>query len=686
MRPRGSGFGRRGREPISPRKGGSVSSDPWSGTRSYSNMSRELSRNMSSRGFSNKAEDTTGAVEIVNDTWNQGREAELHQPKSWEKHKVPSAETVSKSTQSVIMSESFPTVVSETSGTPLSTGISQSVEKINEAEKMWHYKDPSGKVQGPFSIVQLRKWNTTGYFPAELRIWKATEKQEDSILLTDALVGRFQKDLSSSDNSFSKGQVVHNSHPSPLSTGKLEGAISQRAPEVQVGGESWKLQTEINSSSGKMAPPMSIEVPQFSSDGWSSTNLPSPTPSQTPMGSAKVQAYENKWSASPGQAMGGAGGLQPSAVVHQETVMRVSEDSRSNSLLGVTSGSTSALHTHSLPTMPLPVLNDASINPSADIKNVVSNLQTLVQSVTGRAETQGWGSGSVPKPEVVTSAQIPGSESQPWVVAQSQKMEPSNPTMMPAQPSSHTRWGDAPSVHAAVSTFNAGNPGVNFPSTGFSTVPPSEPWRPPVSINQSQPPAPPNLSWGMGTADNQTAAPRLGQDNQNTGWGPTAGNPNMGWGGLPAQGNANVNWGASGQGPLPGNANPGWVAHGQGVPPGNPVSGWVPPGQAQPVMNTSQGWGAPGQGQPPGNPNPAWGKWGNERGHTADRYSNQRDRGSHGGDSSGYGGSKPWNRQSSFGNGGGGNSSRPPFKGQRVCKFHESGHCKKGSACDYLHT
>ncbi|KAH7533584.1 hypothetical protein FEM48_Zijuj04G0146800 [Ziziphus jujuba var. spinosa] len=70
-----------------------------------------------------------------------------------------------------------------------------------------------------------------------------------------------------------------------------------------------------------------------------------------------------------------------------------------------------------------------------------------------------------------------------------------------------------------------------------------------------------------------------------------------------------------------------------------------------------------------------------------DRYSNQRDRGSHGGDSGYGGGNKPWNRQSSFGNGGGGGgSSRPPFKGQRVCKYHESGHCKKGASCDYMHT
>lgn len=682
LRPRGSGFGRRGREPISPRIGGPVSSDPWSGTRNYSNMSRELSRNLSSRGFSNKVEDTAGTGEIVNDSWNHGRETELQQTNSWDEHKVSSSETVSRSMQSVVISDSFPTVVSETLATPLSAGVAQSAEKINEAEKIWHYKDPSGKVQGPFSIIQLRKWSATGYFPAELRIWKITKKEEDSILLTEALVGKFQRDSSSLDSGFSKAQIVHNSHPSPSSSVKPEGAVLHRETEVQVGGENWRLQAEINST-GKV-PPTSVEVPKYSTDGWASTNLPSPTPSQTPMGSTKVQTFENKWSANPLQAasslVGGNGGLQSSVVVPQETATSAPNPDKINP-----SGSTNATQMHSLPTMSAPVLNDASINHGADLKNVVSNLQSLVQSVTGYnppVENQGWGSGSVPKPEMLASGLRPGSESQPWVVAHSQKVESSNP--MPAHLPAHGHWGDAPNVQMPVPAYNGGN----YPTTGFSSVPPSDPWRPAVSSNQSniQPSGPSPSPWGMGTADNQTAVP-----SQNTGWGPRAANPNMGWGG-PVQGNANINWGASGQGPATGNANPGWVAHGQGLQPGNPIRGWVPPGQGQPPMNANQGWVAPGQGPPPGNPNPGWvapagtqGKWGSERNHNTDRYSNQRDRGSHGGESGYGGGNKPWNRQSSFGSGGGG-SSRPPFKGQRVCKYHESGHCKKGASCDYMHT
>ena len=62
-------------------------------------------------------------------------------------------------------------------------------------DKIWLYMDPSNKIQGPFSIIQLRKWNSNGYFPPSLKIWKASEKQDDSILLTDALAGKFEKDL-----------------------------------------------------------------------------------------------------------------------------------------------------------------------------------------------------------------------------------------------------------------------------------------------------------------------------------------------------------------------------------------------------------------------------------------------------------------------------------------------------------
>ncbi|RRT78848.1 hypothetical protein B296_00011818 [Ensete ventricosum] len=58
---------------------------------------------------------------------------------------------------------------------------------ISGGEKVWHYQDPSGRIQGPFSMMQLHKWSSTGYFPQCLRIWLTSQKQEDSVLLTDVL-------------------------------------------------------------------------------------------------------------------------------------------------------------------------------------------------------------------------------------------------------------------------------------------------------------------------------------------------------------------------------------------------------------------------------------------------------------------------------------------------------------------
>ncbi|TKY70452.1 Zinc finger CCCH domain-containing protein 44 [Spatholobus suberectus] len=68
-------------------------------------------------------------------------------------------------------------------------------------DKPWHYQDPTGKVQGPFSVLQLYKWNASGYFPPDLRIWRIDETQNNSMLLTDVLSGKCSKNVSLPDNS-----------------------------------------------------------------------------------------------------------------------------------------------------------------------------------------------------------------------------------------------------------------------------------------------------------------------------------------------------------------------------------------------------------------------------------------------------------------------------------------------------
>ncbi|KAK4486003.1 hypothetical protein RD792_008661 [Penstemon davidsonii] len=79
---------------------------------------------------------------------------------------------------------------------------------IIETEKLWHYRDPNGKIQGPFSMMQLRKWSTTGLFPPEMRIW-TNHEQYDSLLLTDALNGKFHGAPELPHNSSSDLQERH---------------------------------------------------------------------------------------------------------------------------------------------------------------------------------------------------------------------------------------------------------------------------------------------------------------------------------------------------------------------------------------------------------------------------------------------------------------------------------------------
>ncbi|XP_022741080.1 zinc finger CCCH domain-containing protein 44-like isoform X2 [Durio zibethinus] len=73
-----------------------------------------------------------------------------------------------------------------------STGMELSVNN-SETDKIWHYQDPLGKIQGPFSMATLHRWSLSRHFPPDLRIWRVSEKQKDSILLTDVLDGQYNQ-------------------------------------------------------------------------------------------------------------------------------------------------------------------------------------------------------------------------------------------------------------------------------------------------------------------------------------------------------------------------------------------------------------------------------------------------------------------------------------------------------------
>jgi len=56
---------------------------------------------------------------------------------------------------------------------------------------VWHYRDPAGNVQGPFSLNSLRRWSDAGYFAEDFRVWKSGDRQDQSVLLVKILAQFF---------------------------------------------------------------------------------------------------------------------------------------------------------------------------------------------------------------------------------------------------------------------------------------------------------------------------------------------------------------------------------------------------------------------------------------------------------------------------------------------------------------
>ncbi|KAK9286023.1 hypothetical protein L1049_025226 [Liquidambar formosana] len=809
---KGSGFIKKGGGPISPRRGADISKDNESSAMKSLSTPSERKRNTFTTFHPDKEEGTTRVHEGENGSSGfQGRVADGSN--SWEKPRnladASGSAIGAQTDQAVVVSESFSGFPSETSMVP-PTGITPYSDN-SEIEKMWHYQDPSGTNQGPFSMMQLRKWSATGFFPPNLRIWRINEQQDDSILLTNALNGQHHKEppflynsndasAHSNDNnefvrstssscwstpvdvvnskegqagSFSEGwdslkgnnswsdqPKMDNSLSPPTLSGKPCEILSQQEKEAHV-GERWcsgqshgnwnsHTATAFPSSSGQSIekcsnspgfsgqPARQSWIPptlNCSSNSWNLdsgfvskssetsehdhevdfSNMPSPTPKPSNVDS-KDQAAENKqsvssnvplqdsgpsWSTASSLVGGGAqlpdvagewGGYSPTPdkpSVEEWDSSPVAESSLKPTEVAsdLTTSPTSKGDQlpHCSPSHPA-----SNTSSWQEIVNVPNEFPLAEESVSDLlAEVDAMESlGGLPSPTSALNCsgelgQVPKNDCFSTVEGLSPTPDPgksdalssTGDVQMPSQSTitdephgvshadvldSQKRSGGHSSTSAEIDgegkpsdvSVNQCEAGSDIqpaaPSTSSWDMPAGEGKPSDVSVNQGeavsdiQPAAPSTSSWDMPAGDATDAALRTGSETTDTGWGPVQGNANLGWGG-PAQIHTNLGWGSN-QGMLQGNANMNWGISGGNL-----------------GMSVSQ------------------------LKYSGESFHSPRGRGFSGG-GSGFGrGRSSWHRQSSFGGGGGGGSSRPPPRGKIICKFYESGYCKKGASCPYLH-
>ncbi|PQQ14999.1 zinc finger CCCH domain-containing protein 44 [Prunus yedoensis var. nudiflora] len=223
VKPRKSVFGRKGREPFP---------QPWEG---------DISNNIGGKAQKNRGRETfgmNGCSTIKNQVNPTGFTAF-----DW-------------NNQSVVESNSSTELASEISSLPLSAVIKTDLSVDNfETDKIWHYQDPTGKIQGPFAMIQLRKWSTTGHFPPDHRIWRINEKPDDSILLADAVNGQYYKEplLPHDSHLLSQGALDERNNGQDAGSNKSMNATQIDGKKVE---ESWNMKQDgqIMHNNGNVEP------------------------------------------------------------------------------------------------------------------------------------------------------------------------------------------------------------------------------------------------------------------------------------------------------------------------------------------------------------------------------------------------------------------------------------------------
>ncbi|XP_054824189.1 zinc finger CCCH domain-containing protein 44-like [Prosopis cineraria] len=509
---------------------------------------------------------------------------------------------------------------------PFSTGKEQPFNDL-ATDKIWHYRDPAGKIQGPFSMLLLYKWNAKGHFPPDLRIWRNTEKQDDSILLADVLSGKCFKDASLPCNS-------------QLSLGIRAG----QGDEDDIDLPSW---TPVTSSSTCMDSTSTIvhatkTSPKSSQIGF----LELPADNSKPTHSEHTaQSAENKHSWSTASSLVGGGTPLPEVTVEWRRCSPAPpnpsvEDWDPNLVsapslkpaetvgdCAATPSSICDQLTHSSPsnaacsTSPWQAIMDepndfvfgetvsdllAEMEALADLESPTSMMKCGEERTEG-SNCLSPAEGLSPMPDAGKGDALSSTGDLQF------PSQSTAPEVLLCQPDVH--------YHQRISE---GHSGRSSEVVGAKNSVSGNQWKSGSGI-------PSTATWAMPTDTTW----RLGQDSSRSGWYASQVNTNLGWGGMDNKGNANTSWGA-GQGTVHENRN----------------------------INTYTTLGSPGF-------------LGNQTRHGSDRFSPR------GRDVNSGRGRHVWNRQP-FGGGNGG-SQRPPPRGQRVCKFYESGYCKKGASCGYLH-
>lgn len=171
----------------------------------------------------------------------------------------------------------------------------------------WHYRDPQGVQQGPFTLAQLKKWQATGAFPSELKVWMENRPESSAVLLTSILAT----------------EAGRPSQPAPAqaATPQVAGTYQNRTP-----AEPARTAT----------PPVSHERPEATRFGGTSRWEPAPAPPRTnPQPSYAASSRPNE---TPSSAQGYQGGPSESAFGSREYAPRASDGDRAPGGFGRANG------------------------------------------------------------------------------------------------------------------------------------------------------------------------------------------------------------------------------------------------------------------------------------------------------------------------------------------------------------